>query len=69
MRRVLFAAGAAGVDLDLAQVQGVHGIENEVAQVIGSQSLAQIGREQQRGFTINGNEAGGHRFVSKKMYS
>jgi exodeoxyribonuclease VII small subunit len=44
----LFAAGAAGVHLDLAQIEGVHGVENEVDQVIGRHPVTQIGREQQR---------------------
>jgi len=65
VRRILFAAGAAGVDLDLAQVRGVHGIANEVDQVIGGHPLAQMGREEQRGVTVNGNETGGHAFQTR----
>jgi hypothetical protein len=43
----LGAAGAATVDLDLAQVQGVDGVEDEMNQMIGGHPLAQIGWEEQ----------------------
>ena len=56
--RVLLAAGAAGVGLDLAQVQGVHVVENEVDEVIGRHPIAKIGREQQRGVAVNRNGSG-----------
>ncbi len=62
VRRILFAAGAAGVDLDLAQVEGVHGIEDEVDEMIGGHPVAQIGRQQQWRVAVNRNKAGGHVF-------
>jgi hypothetical protein len=55
--RVLVAAGAATVDLELAQVQGVDGVEDEMNQIMGGHPLAQIGWEQQRGVAVDGNEA------------
>jgi hypothetical protein len=58
----LFATGAAGVDLDLAEIQGVHGVEDEVDEMIGGHPVAQVGREQQRGVAVNRNEAGRHAF-------
>jgi hypothetical protein len=45
--RVLFAAGPARVELDLAQVEGVDGVEDEMNQIMGGHLLAQIGWEQQ----------------------
>ena len=58
--RVLFAAGAAGVDADLAQVQAVHRVEDEVDEMIGGHPVAQVGREQQGRVVIQIDEAGGH---------
>jgi hypothetical protein len=52
----LLAAGAAGVDPDLTQVEGIHGVEDEVDQMIGGHPVAQIGREQQQGVAVNRNE-------------
>jgi hypothetical protein len=58
--RVLFAAGAADVDLDLAQVEGLHGIEDEVDEVVGRHPIAEMGCEQQRSVAINGYETGSY---------
>jgi hypothetical protein len=58
--RVLLAAGAADVDLDLAQVESVHGVEDEVDKMIAGHPVAQIGGQEQRGVPVNGNEANGH---------
>ena len=61
-RRILFAAGAAEVDLDLTQVQGIHRVEDEVDQMIGGHPVAKVRWQKQRGITVNDNEAGGHVF-------
>jgi hypothetical protein len=55
--RVLFAAGPARVELDLAQVEGVDGVEDEMNQIMGGHLLAQVEWEQRRGVAVNGNEA------------
>ncbi len=41
--------GPRGVDADLAQIEGVRGLEAEVDEVIGGHPVAQVGREQERG--------------------
>ena len=51
--RVWGAAGAAGVALDLAQVKGLDGVEDEMDQRIGGYPLAQIGGQEQRGVAVN----------------
>ena len=56
----MFAAGAAGVDADLAQIQAVHRVEEEVDEMVGGHPVAQVGREQQRRVAVEGDEAGGH---------
>jgi hypothetical protein len=40
----LFAAGAAGVDLNLTQVEGVYGVEDEVDEMIRRNPVTEIGR-------------------------
>ena len=60
MRRIWLAAGAAGVDADLAQVEGLHRIEDEVDERIGGHPVAPIGREQQRRVVIDVDEAWTH---------
>ena len=52
MRRIWLAAGAAGVDADLAQVEGLHRLEDEVDERIGGHPVAPMGREQQRRVVI-----------------
>lgn len=64
-RRALFAAGATGVDPDLAQIGGGRGIGNEAEKMVGGRPVARIGREQQRGVATNRNEAGGHAFQTR----
>jgi len=43
----------------VAEVEGVHGIEDEVDEVVGGDPVAEIGREQERGVAVNRNEASG----------
>ena len=50
-------AGAAGVDADLAQVEGLHRLEDEVDERIGGHPVAPMGRKQQRRVVINVDEA------------
>lgn len=42
--RILRAAGAAGVDADLGEVEAGDGVENEVDEVVGGQPVVQVGR-------------------------
>ena len=60
VRRIWRAAGAAGVDADLAQVESLHRIEDEVDEMIGGHPVAQIGREQPRRVVIDVDEAWTH---------
>ena len=53
VRRIGLAAGAAGVDADLAQVQGLHRLEDEVDERIGGHPVAPMGRAQQRRVVID----------------
>jgi hypothetical protein len=41
----------------LLQIQGVHGVEDEVNEVIGGHPIAEVGGEPQRGVAVKGNEA------------
>ena len=54
------AAGAAGVDADLAQVEPLHGVEDEVDERIGRHPVTQVGREEQRRVVIDRDKACGH---------
>ena len=56
----MLAAGAAGVDPDLAQVKGGHGIADEADKVIAGHLIAEIGGEQERSVVIHGCETGSH---------
>ena len=42
---VLVAADVTGVDLDPAQVEGFHSVEDEVYQMIGGHPVAEIRRQ------------------------
>ena len=59
-RVILLAAGAADVNADLMQGQLIHDRDDEVDEVAGGHPVAQVGREQQRGVAVNGDEPRGH---------
>jgi hypothetical protein len=65
----LFAAGATGIDLHLAQVQDIHRVEDEVDQMIGGHPVTEIGRQEKRGVAVNYNKAGGHVFQTRGLRS
>lgn len=65
VRRILFAAGATGVDLHLPEIEGIHGVEDEVDEMIGRHPVAQIRREQQRSVAVSRNKAGRHGFQTR----
>ena len=57
-RRILFAAGAAGVDRGRARVDGLHRIDHEMHKVIRRHPVAQVGRQEQRGVAVDIHVAG-----------
>jgi hypothetical protein len=56
-RRILLVARAAGVDPDLAQVDRLDRIDDEVCQMVGRHPVPQVRRQQQGGGAIDGDEA------------
>jgi len=65
--RILFGTGAALVNLDPAQVQRGDGIQDEVDEVIVRHPVAQIGRQEQRGVPVNGDETNSHAFQTRQL--
>jgi len=63
-RRILFAAGAAGIDLDLAQVERFDCIDDEVREMVGRDPIPQVGRQQHGGTPVDGNKARSHTSVT-----
>jgi hypothetical protein len=58
--RILRAAGAAVVGPGGGQVEQAHRVHDEVDDVIRRHPVPQVGREQQRGGVVDGDELGGH---------
>src|SRR5665213_1188304 len=58
--RILRAARTAVVDMNLAQVHLLDGLENEMGHVSGGYPVAQIGRQEQWGVVINVDKSRSH---------
>ena len=55
-RRILFTAGAAMIDVEMAQGKCLDGIQDEVNEVIGGHPVPQIAGQQHRGLAVEMDE-------------
>ncbi|OQC63119.1 MAG: hypothetical protein BWX48_03382 [Verrucomicrobia bacterium ADurb.Bin006] len=62
-RRILRVPASPHVDLDSAQIQSLHRVQDEVRQVVSGHPVAQVHRQQQGGVTVDVHEAWAHSYL------
>ena len=61
--RILLAAGAPVIDVEMLRRDLLHRIQNEVDDVIGGHPLAQIARQEHRSLAVDIDQTGWHRIL------